>query len=328
MNLDKFDTTFEEYLEAITLTPTQANKIEAALKRISALALEKFADAEIYAQGSYAYDTLAKPLTDRQSGGKAGEYDIDIVIERPSWGEALASLKAVEALIEGDSVFGQMSIDKTKDSCVRVNYAPDETGVSFHIDIVPTKNAGDGRQVTVRSSNEWKPSDAKEFADTFNEFADGLPNVRPLVVILKRLRDLNDLTEDLKSVLVVTLVMQNYISQGSVMGDLMALLEEVIGIFSDPHTPPEISNPVNEGDDLAEGIGRYELVRDFFIEFNDKLARAVAEDDTDTLKELFGDGFDYVSAENNTAALGSITALPSQPARAYGGYNDATEQER
>ncbi|HEU4914852.1 MAG TPA: hypothetical protein VFT16_05660, partial [Candidatus Saccharimonadales bacterium] len=81
MDLSKYDSTMEKYLEAISITATQADQIEDAVKNVLALTLSAFPDAEVSAQGSFSTDTLTKPLTAKQGGGTAGEFDVDIAIE-------------------------------------------------------------------------------------------------------------------------------------------------------------------------------------------------------------------------------------------------------
>jgi hypothetical protein len=324
MNLDKFDTPLADYLKAISLNATQDARINSALVNMSAVMLAALPDAEIYAQGSYALDTLAKPLTAKQGNGKAGEYDIDIAIERGEWDSAVDALKEIARIANEHHIYGGMTIEEDHNRCVRIEYAPDDTGVSFHIDLVAIKATDDGRKVADRADDDWKPSDAKQFVEWFNGQAEQQPNLRPLIVILKRLRDLNGLNDNLKSIMTVTLVTQCYAAQGSLMGDLVALLEEVNVLFTNSTEPPAINNPVNPGEDLATGIKDYATVRQFFIDASDALDSALVEDDAEALKQLFGPGFVYV-AEGAIAVAAAVAATPLQPTRAYGGYDANTD---
>lgn len=324
MNLDKFDTPLADYLKAISLNASQDARINSALVNMSAVMLAAFPDAEIYAQGSYALDTLAKPLTAKQGNGKAGEYDIDIAIERSEWDSAVDALKEIARIANEHHIYGGMTIEEDHNRCVRIEYSPDDTGVSFHIDLVAIKATDDGREVADRADG-WKPSDAKQFVEWFNELADRTPNLRPLIVILKRLRDLNGHNDNLKSIMTVTLTTQCYASQDSLMGDLVALLEEINLLFSNSSQPPVINNPVNQGEDLATGIKDYPAVHQFLVDTSSTLNTALTEDDADGLKQLFGPGFAYTA--ETIAAAAAVVATPLQPTRAYGGYDvdpDAT----
>lgn len=318
MNLNKFDSPLADYLKAISLNATQDDRINSALVNMSAVMLAAFPDAEIYAQGSYALDTLAKPLTAKQGNGKAGEYDIDIAIERGDWEGAVDALKEIARIAKEHHIYGGMTIEEDHNRCIRIEYAPDDTGVSFHIDLVAIKTTDEGRKVADRADNDWKPSDAKQFVDWFNELADKTPNLRPLIVMLKRLRDLSSHNDNLKSIMTVTLTTQCYTAQGSLMGDLVALLEEIKLLFSNSNQPPVINNPVNQGEDLATGIKDYPAVRKFIIDTSSTLNTALSEDDADALKQLFGPGFAYVA---EAVAAATVMATPLQPTRAYGGHD-------
>lgn len=322
MNLSKFDPILDSYIAAVNPTASQDETINSALQNLLSLMITAFPDAEGYAQGSYATDTLVKPLTAKQSSnGKAGEYDIDIVIERTEWVGAVDALDEITTILEEDSTYGKMPIDKDKNSCVRIEYAQDDSGVSFHVDLVPTKMDNGVRKVADRDADDWKPSDAKEFADKFNELAEQQPALRSLSIILKRLRDRNDFTDDLKSIVILTLVMQQYSSQGSLMGDLIALIEEITSIFGESGAAPVIDNPVNEGEDLGPGIKNLSKVRKFFAELNEELTTALSEDDADALQEIFGPGFKYETTEKNNLAPSLAAAAAIRPAPSYGGYD-------
>jgi hypothetical protein len=315
MQLDNYEQSLTNYLEAISLTTTQDDRISSALENILSLMLTMFPDAEVYAQGSYSTDTLVKPLTSAQGGGTAGEYDIDIVVERPSWEGATDALDEVADILEGDPTYSRMSIDRTKNSCVRIKYAADGGGVGFHVDLVPTKNTTGSRSVPDRGKNEWKHSDAKRFAEWFNDGARQSPGIRQIVLIMKRLRDLNGLTNDIKSILMLTLVVNNYFANGTIMGNLLSVLDGVIKQLTDG-TAPFIANPVNTGEDLGANIGKYDKVRNFFLDTKGKLSQAVESDDAEILKQIFGSAFSYTSVHEANSYAAPVTSI--QPTRAYG----------
>jgi len=317
MQHEKFDQPLKKYLEAITLTVTQESQIDVALEGILALALAAFPDAVVYAQGSFATDTMAKPLTAKQGGGKAGEYDIDIAIERETWEDATDALSDTADAVEDDDTFGKLTIDKTKDSCVRIAYPEDKTGVAFHIDLVPTKLESGARSVPDRSNEEWKPSDAKQFAEWFNGNAAAQSNMRQIAIILKRLRDLADLTDDIKSIFILTLVTRAYYSSGSIMGDLLSTLDGIGTILKDSDAAPRIENPVNTGEDLAAHLTDYQAVRAFFLNTREKMVGALADDDAVALKDIFGPGFEY-AAEAKRNSPGAAAAVIAAPVRAFG----------
>jgi hypothetical protein len=321
MDLSKYDATMEEYLKAISITATQADQIEDAVKNVLALTLSTFPDTEVSAQGSFSTDTLTKPLTTKQGGGTAGEFDVDIAIENESWNDAIDALNAVANAVEDDDAFGKLEVDNTKNSCVRVQYPEDKTGVAFHIDLVPTKQQDGKRVVPDRNAKDWKPSDAKQFAEWFNEKASGQPGLRQVAVMLKRLRDLADITDDIKSILILTLVLDNYYATGNIMGDLVSTLDGITMTFANPNNAPRIENPVNRGEDLAVSIQNYEVVRSFFVDTKQALVDALNAEDSKALKEIFGPGFSYEGKPKGNFAA-AATAITS-PIPAFGGLADA-----
>lgn len=324
MQLDNYEQSLNEYLNTITLTTTQDDRIQSALENILALMLSTFPDAEVYAQGSYSTDTLVKPLTSAQGGGTAGEYDIDIVVERSSWGRAVEALDALADTLEDNGTYSRMPINRSRNSCVRIEYAADGGGVGFHVDLVPTKNTGGSRSVPNREDDSWKPSDAKKFADWFNSRAQQDPGVRQISLIIKRLRDFNGLTDDIKSILVLTLVEQEYFSNGTIMGDLLSVLDGVILQLPVGAKASFIANPVNTDEDLGSKIEDYSKVRGFFVDAKAKLVQAIADNDPTALKQIFGPGFSYTPTQENEPIVVQATAV--QPTRAYGA-NDGSAIE-
>lgn len=325
MNLDSYQQSLTDYLDTITLTATQDSRISSALENVAALMLAEFPDVEVYAQGSYSTDTLVKPLTSSQGGGKAGEYDIDIVAESPTWEGAVDTLDEIADVIESDGTYSGMPIDRTKNSCIRIDYAADASGVGFHVDLVPTKNTGGVRSVPDRKNNGWKHSDAKRFADWFNSQAEQSPGIRQMALIIKRLRDLSDLTDDIKSILVLTLVVNSYYANGTIMGDLLSVLDGVISQFPAGDSAPFIANPVNDGENLGAKLEEYSKVRSFFVNTRTELARAVADDDAAALKAIFGSSFSYTAVRE--ASNHAIPAVAIPPTRAYGAL-DGTAFDR
>lgn len=316
MKLDNYEQPLIDYLKAITLTKTQDDRINSALEKVLAVMLIAFPDAEVYAQGSYSTDTLVKPLTLTQGSGSAGEYDIDIVVERADWDGAVSALDEVADLLEEDGTYSRMLIDRSKNSCVRIEYVADGGGIGFHVDLVPTKNTGGVRAVPNRETDDWKHSDAKAFADWFNDKAELNPGLRQMALIIKRIRDLNGLTDNLKSILVLALVEKNYFSTGTIMGDLLAVLDGIAMQLPVAERPPFIANPINAGEDLGSRIENYNEARGLFVDTRAKLVDSITEGDADGLKEVFGPGFPYVTISQKDSY--NIPATVVQPTRAYG----------
>lgn len=323
MQYDKFEQPLEQYLEAITLTATQADKIETALEGILALALAAFPDATVYAQGSFSTDTMVRPLTARQGGGKAGEFDVDIAIERETWGNAIDALNDLADAVQDDDTFGRLTIDRTKNSCIRIQYPEDKTGVAFHIDLVPTKlGVSERRSVPDRKNEDWKESDAKQFTEWFNAKTSVRPGLRQIATVIKRHRDLADLTDNISSICILTLTTDVYVENGSIMGDLVSVLDGISGTLGGREKAPRIPNPVNTDEDLGERIDDFATVRDFFVETKAALRTALVDDDANKLKDIFGPGFNYEAKAKASYATAAAVVMPTP---AFGMTNDAAD---
>ncbi len=312
MQLDKFEQPLARYLESISLTATQDKTINTALEGILALTLSAFRNATPYAQGSFSTDTMVKPLTSRQGGGKAGEFDIDVAIESEEWGNAIDTLNDVADAVEADDTFEGVTVDRTKNSCIRIQYPEDKTGVAFHIDLVPTKLDKAGtRWVPDRENKDWKPSDAKLFTEWFNTEVTAKTSLRQVAMVIKRLRDRADLTDNISSICILTLTHINYEESSSLMGNLVSVLDGISGMLGGRENSPVIMNPVSKDEDLGERINDYATVRDFFVETKTALRNAIAEDNASALKEVFGPGFDYEARARAGYAAAAAVVTPT-----------------
>lgn len=316
MELSIYEAALKNYLEAISPSATQKSNMDERYVDLATVIVQSYPEATIYPQGSFATDTQVKPLTKHQGNGHAGEYDIDLAVER-KWAGATASLEDVEAVIKESGEYDSFDIDGSKSKCVRIKFPEDSAGVSFHLDIVPTKVIGN-RHVPVREEDTWEQSNAKKFADWFNDKANEEPNLRSAAVILKRLRDLAGVRDDISSILMLTLVSNHYYANDSLMQDLVKVLQGATSLFSSEN-PPAVANPVNVGEDLMDNVDDYAVVRAFFKDTYSMLQEALADEDGDQLEDIFGPGFKHQKQSNSASAssASTATALAAQP-RAYG----------
>jgi hypothetical protein len=322
--LDKYNPALEDYLEKIQPTSTQKQVIDQRMEYMLSALLQEVPDATIYAQGSFATDTQTKPLTDYQSEGNAGEYDVDLAIEDEGWHElgATKSLEKLDDFLESDKVLGKLNIVKTKASCSRVCYADDATGVSFHFDLIPTVVAEGQRKVPIRAEDEWKKSDSKSHADWYNAKAEANPNLRRIALILKRMRDVYGIDGNLKSITILTLITTHYTDNGGLAQDLLATLSDIASAFKSDNI--SIPNPVNPGEDLVDGIKSIGAVRKFFSSTYEKLEAAFAAEDADALREVFGPSFSYTCSKqaSSYSILSAPAAITPRPAYHDGESSD------
>lgn len=292
MDYTHFDTCFEEFLINIALTRSQAQRIDSSLLSLSELFVQSFVgDVEIYAQGSFATSTIVKPLTESQStNGKAGEYDVDIVLERTNWGGAANSLDKVRELISNNERYAPLLEPPVKESCERIKYAPEQSGVGFHVDLVPIKLDGQDRFVALRTKDKWQPSDPTVIIDWFNGLSKKHQYLPAIVLCLKRMRDVADLQLTIPSVMVLALAGNLYEEQGSYGGDLIALLEKINDFLSasslDLRIPGVDENLADKWNDE-----QLKVVKAYFSDVLARLNEAFDADDLDTIRQYLSDDF-------------------------------------
>ena len=247
--LSRIDTVFEDFLINIALTQSQSDLIDDALSEAISLFMSNLNDIDVYTQGSYPMGTIVKPLTANQSkNGVAGEYDIDIVLERESWGSPTESLMAVRNILR--DIYGAQVDKKERESCERVYYSKAaNTEVVFHADYVPIKSCfyGAFRYVAKRSENYWSESDTKKLKEWFFEYVSDKPFLQALIVILKRIRDYANLANELPSICIMAIACKDYYQSQSYAEDVIVALRKIVDVFSLPYNQIVINIPtVNE----------------------------------------------------------------------------------
>jgi hypothetical protein len=293
MNHSHYDSLFEEYLTNIVLTRSQANSIDQMLgETLSLFASEYEGDVEIYSQGSYAMGTTVRPLTVRQSAeGVAGEYDVDIVLERTAWTDAASSLIGVRNVLSDE--YSDKLDRELRESCERVLHSTDNnTEVAFHVDYVPIKSASANRYAARRSTNEWFSSDTKQLVQWFSDVASDNTFLPAIILIVKRMRDMAGLTDTLSSICITALVCNLYENKISYADDLMNVLDRAIRVFNVPHHALTITLDPLE-DDLASRIDatQQQSILDFLTNARKVLAEGFAEANLTKLRSVLSSSF-------------------------------------
>ena len=305
MSYNQFDNEYEDFLASIALTFSQASRIDSSLASLSELFLTAFNDATIYTQGSFATNTTVKPLTESQSKtGVAGEYDVDIVIERETWDGAQASLEAIRTAIEEDDKYAQLMLPSVKESCERIEYASEESGVGFHVDLVPIKNTAGNLQVAIRTPDGWRDSDPKAIIEWFNNLANENPFAPAIVMTIKRMRDYYGIADKLPSIMVIALVGSLYSNRGSYVDDLLDCLYKIAVVLQQPN--PNINIPVND-ENLANkwsGNDQREVFK-FFSSSYSNLKTGFDNSDFDEVREVLSDDFPRVKYDARLSSFRS-----------------------
>lgn len=308
MNYHLLDTTFEDYLIRIALTATQATRIDNALEDVTRIMLEDLTSIEVYVQGSFATATTVKPLTEHQSLGNPGEYDVDIVIERSAWGAPQDSLNKIAEILSASETFGGNTIE-VKGKCVRINFPTDATSTAFHVDVVPILNDAGVRKVANGETDEWQGSDSKALVEWFLSKKDQYPFMPAVVMMIKRMRDFALLTDVIPSIAIQALVVDNYQDRGTYAADLLHVIKRFDEIFRNRVEELNIPNPININENLAErwraNPGQYQGLQDHFANVRAVLQAELEsqQPDTDALREVLSTDFPSTLAPTELDSL-------------------------
>ena len=244
-------------------------------------------------QGSYALDTLIKPVDDND------EYDADIQIvmnPNPRW-ERKDYVLAINRTLAGNKTYGDKLRLKTR--CVKVKYAGD-----FHLDVVPRVTIGGKHYICNRIDNTFEETDGNGYRDWFNEknrITGG--NLKRVVRLLKYLRDhKNSFTA--KSILLTTLAGNTIKSSdkgttavSTVADTLETVLSRMDNYLQQHPNMPEIKNPVlpTENFNRHWDQPKYANFRNRVQSYAGTAKRAKAEQSaekaTKIWQELFGESF-------------------------------------
>lgn len=261
-------------------------------------------------QGSYALDTLIKPVDDND------EYDADIQIvmnPNPKW-EPKDYVLAISRTLGNNQTYADKRRLKTR--CVTVDYAGD-----FHLDVVPRVTIRGKHYVCNRHENKFEETDGNGYREWFNKknrITGG--NLKKVVKLLKYLRDhKNSFTA--KSILLTTLAgyMINESDQGTAAVSTVAdTLDTVLSRMNDylqqhPNMP-EIKNPVLASENFNRHWDqrRYANFRNRVQSYAQMVRQAKAELSAEKAikiwQELFGDSFGKATSSGGGTATGAGAA--------------------
>ena len=261
-------------------------------------------------QGSYALDTLIKPVDDND------EYDADIqIVMNPNlkW-EPKDYVLVINRTLGGNQTYDDKRRLKTR--CVTVDYAGD-----LHLDVVPRVTMGGKHYVCNRHENKFEETDGNGYREWFNG-KNGITggNLKKVVKLLKYLRDhKNSFTA--KSILLTTLAgyMIRESDKGTAAVSTVAdTLETVLSRMNDylqqhPNMP-EIKNPVLASENFNRHWDqrRYANFRNRVQSYAQMVRQAKAEPLPEKAikiwQELFGDSFGKATSSGGGAATGAGAA--------------------
>ena len=194
-NLANLAPSAEFLRDEVNLNQSRSDRLETAVNAVSDYLRDNLPGYQkMERQGSYALDTLIKPVHDND------EYDADIqiVMNPNSQWEPKDYVNEVYRTLAGNKTYADKVRLKTR--CVTVDYAGD-----FHLDVVPRVTNDGSHYVCNRLENKFEETDGNGYRDWFNEknrITGG--NLKRVVRLLKHLRDHKN-SFSAKSILLTTL---------------------------------------------------------------------------------------------------------------------------
>lgn len=321
----KLNDYFKKFVANISLNPTRINRVESALFHWE----NNFAEDEIleelflnfYSQGSYSTNTGIKPKND-------DEFDVDaiLLLELDEENEPQEILKWIAARIKSHKEFEKRV--KTKDRCVRINYAGD-----FHVDIVPALPYEGAIKIPSRKENEWCKTNPEGFTNWCNAINSKTDcYFDKIVKIMKHWRD-DNVGKDTapKSILMTTLLGNAFVKKSSIAETLVETLDVLIDnlneLIENDDDDVFVKNPSLEDENLARNWDQTKAKR--FLKKVQKLKNSCQgamdeknkEDSIEKWQDIFGKSYfptelgeakDMANRINNGLIKAASTGLLTQ----------------
>ena len=286
---------FSQFLkDEVDLNKSRLDRLETAVGGVNGYLKDNLPGYQtMERQGSYALDTLIKPVDDND------EYDADIQIvmnPNPKW-EPKDYVLAINRTLGNNQTYADKRRLKTR--CVTVDYAGD-----FHLDVVPRVTIKGRHYVCNRHENKFEETDGNGYREWFNgknRITGG--NLKKVAKLLKYLRDhKNSFTA--KSILLTTLagymIMESdkgTAAVSTVADTLETVISRMDNYLQQHPNMPEIKNPVlpTENFNRHWDQPKYANFRNRVQSYAGTAKRAKAEPSaekaTKIWQELFGESF-------------------------------------
>ena len=302
---------FSQFLkDEVDLNKSRLDRLETAVGGVNGYLKDNLPGYQtMERQGSYALDTLIKPVDDND------EYDADIQIvmnPNPKW-EPKDYVLAINRTLGNNQTYADKRRLKTR--CVTIDYAGD-----FHLDVVPRVTIKGRHYVCNRHENKFEETDGDGYREWFNgknRITGG--NLKKVVKLLKYLRDhKNSFTA--KSILLTTLA--GYMIRESDKGTaavstvadtLETVLSRMDNYLQQHSNMPEIKNPVLSTENFNRHWDqrKYANFRNRVQSYAPIVRLAKAEPSTEKAikvwQELFGDSFGKATSSGGGSSSGQRT---------------------
>lgn len=321
----KHEQYFNDFLaDHVNLNQNRLDTLESRVETITSLLKDKLDGYRKYsAQGSYAHQTIIKPVQDND------EFDADVVIfirdsDFDPDNFVTNYVDSIYNVFRDNDIYKDKVTRKTR--CVTINYAGD-----FHLDVVPCVEYDDTYYICNRHDKKYEKTDGdgyKSWLVKKNRIVGG-NYFRKSTRLLKFLRDHKD-NFSVKSILLTTMLgneVDDNDLDDSDFSDLpttLKTLSDRLNEFLRDHwTIPIIENPVMSEEDFNRHWDdkKYANFRDKFDLYTKRIGEAFEEkNNNESVKKwrkLFGDKFGKLKSSKTSTAAGSAVVPTVSATRPY-----------
>ena len=326
----KHEQYFNDFLaDHVNLNQSRLDTLESRVKTIPSLLKDKLAGYRKYSsQGSYAHQTIIKPVQDND------EFDADILVfirddDFDPDNFVTNYVDSIYNVFRDDNNYKDKITRNTR--CVTINYAGD-----FHLDVVPCVEYEDTHYICNRQEKKYEKTDGdgyKRWLIEKNRIVGG-NYFRKSTRLLKFLRDHKD-NFSVKSILLTTMLGKEIADNdqdNSNFSDLPTTLQTLSNRLNDhlqDHADiPTIENPVMHEEDFNRHWDdkKYANFRDKFDIYTKKINEAFDSKNHDESvkkwREVFGDKFGKLRSNKSSNASSSVAIPPTVSATRPYAHND------
>jgi Second Messenger Oligonucleotide or Dinucleotide Synthetase domain len=306
---------FEQFHDNIALSSLSEERINRAWGRLHHHLTQAYSltASFVYIQGSYANDTAVKPADND------GEYDLDIVcLCADVDADAEETINDLTAVLSRDAdLESRIEPNESGRPCVRLRYADDPDGFGFHVDVVPARGEDPAAviEVPIRGFEDWRESAPYLYTQWCRSQPERFSR---LIRFLKRWRDEHG-DGSIASITLQVLSASYLVTEAASDAEAVTATLEAIAAFLDssPDSPPEISNPVLESENLADRWedADYRKFRRELAEAVDLSRRALQSPDEAESHAIWGElfGSDFPGSPEEVEHRGSEEPPPPPP---------------
>lgn len=322
---------FDDFLkESVNLNQSRLDTLEDRVSTITDFLKRKVPGCRVSKQGSYAHQTIIKPV----QGNDEFDADLLLLIRDPDFRASNFGrdyVKEIYDIFRDNDTY--KPIVRLKTRCATLDYAGD-----FGLDIVPCVEAEGDFYICNRDDRRYEKTDGEGYRQWLSDqnSAVGGNYLRKSVRLFKFLRDHKD-NFSVKSILLTTLL-GRAVENGGAFSDLPTTLKTLssgVNNFLEQNPDmPIVRNPVLPAEDFNRhwDENKYANFRVKFFLYNAKINDAYGEQEHNASvrkwRKLFGDNFGKLKDDDTGGAALSgtgigISAVGTVAARKpYGGIFD------